>query len=360
MVILGHRWLVMVLIFLAMGITTNSARAEIQCGKPRPSEISFQGQVVDFAFSGLAGERVAIGIENQGQSALFAPCWQLFDAEGNAIGRLECETNQSRVLRGQGPYRIQVSDHRNDGTGEFVVSLEPMSSHLNGATGCARTIGCMNVTHDSIKGYISHRNIAHSYALSANEGERIGIAVSKDISADKAKSSLFSPCWTLLDQAGSSVGRMECEASAERTIPKGGRHTIRVIDHKGDGTGAYTLRVFPVGAYVSGEACAKPITCGKLTAARLKETNETHAYSFAAQAGQPVTISISKHKPSQTFQPCWQLRDPFGSPLGRTECERKAARTPKIEGQHLVHVFDYRRDGAGEYQLNVRGRCGQR
>jgi hypothetical protein len=207
-----------------------SCAEPIVCGDDLQGTIR-QNECASYAFSGVEGETIAIGVTKHSASQRFSPCWQLHDAGGNPVGGAVCEKNQGRTLPREGSYTIRLCDWDNDASGEYKLRLEPVSATFGGEPSCAERIGC----GDNEPGILGIKEV-HSYRFSGRAGEEVTIGT-KNFSDHR----LFNPCWQLFDAGGSSLGGAVCEKNHGRILPREEIYTIRVFDWDHDGAGAYEL-----------------------------------------------------------------------------------------------------------------------
>ena len=128
-------------VFILVLPVVSHGRSSIQCKDQLEGRIDAEGQKKEYVFDAKAGETVAIAISDRSTSALFQPCWDLYDASGKWIKR-GCNQSGKVILRGKSPFTIRISDQHNDGVGDYILRLEPVSGHFNGKLGCAPTISC--------------------------------------------------------------------------------------------------------------------------------------------------------------------------------------------------------------------------
>ncbi len=216
----------------------------IACGDTLHGSLPSNYGSDSYRFSAQAGEVIAIVVEDQSTSALFQPCWQLFDTSGAVANAIEypytsfCETNKSYILPSDGPFTIRVYDKDYDGKGAYSIRLEPVSAYFNGQLSCAKSIAYGTTESGSLES----KHAINSYIFSSQAGELVEIGLT-----DLTTSALFEPCWQLLDSSGEVIRATEypytafCETNKSYSIPGDGYFIIRVYDNNQDGKGDYEI-----------------------------------------------------------------------------------------------------------------------
>jgi len=222
-----------------------SAANEISCdGSTLYNKLKAPNGTDNYRFFSQAGEKIAIAVTKHDHSALFLPCWCLYDASGQVVrtiynDKYSCEDNQSFILPETGPYTIKVYDKNFDGKGKYSISLEPVSPYFNGALSNATLIS----KGEKKYGKLETKKSCNSYMISLASGDKLNIYMSK-----KSASALFQPCWTLLNSSGNIIkttynDRVSYDKYASYIVPEDGYSTIRVCDKGLDGHGEYEISV---------------------------------------------------------------------------------------------------------------------
>lgn len=326
----------------------------IECGGPTLlGNIQTAGSFNIFKFNAKAGDAVAIAIakaENN-QSALFTPCWQLFDPSGKRVNGWVKNRNKTRKLPSNGIFTIKVWDDNHDSIGEYYIRLEPVSASFNGEQSKANPISC---SQKPLKGYIPFENAINSYKFSGKAGEAVSIAIAK---TEDNHSALFNPCWRLLNPSGNPVEGWVKNANRPRKLPVSGIYTIRVWDDGFDGTGNFYLRLEPVSASLNGNpSCAKPIYIGAdPQTGTISFKNAINSHKFKGKSGQIVTISVFKSETNHSalFTPCWILLDASGKNVHGWVKNGSKNRTLKDNAFYTIRVWDDNNDGLGKYRISL-------
>jgi hypothetical protein len=225
-----------------------SCAEPITCGDTEYGTLESKYSADSYRLTAKAGEVIAIVLENKSMSALFQPCWKLLDpsaepviAVGDHSGHTSCETNKYYELPCDGPFTIRVYDDNRDGKGDYSIRLEPISAYFNGELSCAKTI-----EYDKTEsGKLESNHSIDTYMFYEKDGEVIEITVT-----DQSTSSLFEPCWQLLNRStepliaiGDHSGHTSCETTKSYNIPIEGYFIIRIYDNQQDGKGDYEITV---------------------------------------------------------------------------------------------------------------------
>src|SRR5205823_4630962 len=136
-----------------------------------------------------------------------------------------------------------------------------------------------------------------TFTFTAQAGEAVSITVT-------AISDSLSPAWSLLGPDGAPLVS-GCEGRCEPSLRSSGTFTVEVFDDLG-GTGQYTIDLEPISATFNGEpngppspVCARgddgtqAIAYATLFRSQIGAPGETDTFTFAAQAGEAVSISLA-------------------------------------------------------------------
>ena len=157
------------------------------------------------------------------------------------------------------------------------------------------------------------------------------------------------PCWQLFDPLGGNIGTPRCD-TADNIGPLGaGTHTI-VVTELGSQDSDYVLSL---------QGVSEPYHCGRplslptdLEIDALSPAGDTDAYSFDAQAGQVVNISVSGDK-----VPCWRIFAPNGDAI-KERCDDVGQAGPLEAGVHTIVVRELTEQETN-YALSVQLVSGQ-
>src|SRR5439155_26013917 len=103
------------------------------------------------------------------------------------------------------------------------------------------------------------------------------------------------------------------------------------------------------GLLASGSVRGEEIHCGEALSRQIGAAGETDTFTFTAQAGEAVSISLAPV--SDFLLPDWSLFGPDGAPLV-SDCERRCESSLQSSGTFTVEVFDSR-DETGQYTIDL-------
>ena len=167
------------------------------------------------------------------------------------------------------------------------------------------------------------------------------------IAAHEVKGANIAARWTLLDPDDASVGAGNFSTQKNLKLPKTGAYTIQVIDNGNNKTGGFDVGYTVVSA--SAASCATSIVCGSTIATSLALPTQSDTYSFAAQAGEVVTITTAETGPG--LNACWELYDAAGTSLAAA-CVEGTVPLPST-GTYTIRAHDNGDDGSGNYDLDL-------
>lgn len=172
-----------------------------------------------------AGEVVSIAVSDT--TSPFEACWQLYAADGNAIGTLQC-AQDTRTLPAAGPYTLRVFDLANDETGTYRLDVNVVSTT---AGSCHDATLLCGVPQPGTIVALGDNDVYWFATTAPNEV----VTVTTHTTAGS-----MNACWQLYDAAGASTGTIACGAS-ERVLATPGTYVVRVFDLTYDGAGSYTV-----------------------------------------------------------------------------------------------------------------------
>ena len=362
----GHVPFAALLMMAVIAATAIDARAvAIQCGETKAGNFTTPQQVDQYTFSAMSGETIFVATSKMPNPVV---CWQLLAPPSNTpVGGATCGGGGAAVtLPAQsGTYTLNVFPSTGTSLGAYSITVEFLSEHANGASNgppapaCARgddgtqAIAC----GETKRGDFEVAGETDTYAFLASAGETVSIAVAGTVDPET--------CWQLFAPTGAAVGSAQCRGKATRKLPaQTGVYTVAVFDTGFDETGAYNLTVEAVSATANGESngppmptCGRPaddgtqaIACGETKTGDFETPGEIDTYTFLAQAGESVAISVPGTADPET---CWQLYNPAGTAVGSVQCRGGATRALTATGVYTVEVFDADLDETGAYTITV-------
>jgi hypothetical protein len=321
----------------------------IACGQRVTGDISAPGDSDTFTFRADAGEGVALVVEKPPGSAL-DPAAELFAPDGTKLMHLSgppypAPPLASGPLPASGIYTIKVTDFNEgailDSTGPYALTL--VSGRLDGsACHAAPLLRCGESVGDTIA---AAETETRSFAARAGDSVRI-------------------------HAAGSSLDMLELVApngdyvSQTDPLTQSGVHTIVL---GASAAGSYRLTLEAVSGSMNGGGNGWPplvcganipdgsleIACGQTRAGSLDPAGDSDTYTFLAEAGDVVTLTLSASVSG--FDPVAELFGPGGTTLigscGPNEtCVSAAVPTA---GTYTVRVTPPDPASTGAYSLQM-------
>ena len=305
-----------------------------------------------YSFAGTAGDVILIrmrGVSNGGVDA----CLQLLDPS-NTIVMEDCDDGglvkiEQYTLLSTGIYTIQASDHNNNDTGIYGLSIE----RINGAT-YPTYLECGT----DLTASLDHLAEMKSYSFEAAQGDRIRVHM-------RSASGGLESELTIYDQAGEKVVE-GVRASGLNTIedfvlPSSGIFTLIAQDGNGNDTGSFGLSI----ENISNPNCGKNLTCGDRQV-ELENMAEMEAFSMKASAGDHVILDVFDS--SASIEPIIRMYDENGTLLETVKAESdvhniqlEIASVP-ADGTYKILISDLKGNDTGLLNLQVQfvgASCGE-
>ena len=277
-----------------------------------------------------AGEVVSITTADT--SSPFEACWQVYAADGSAVGTPACG-QATRTLPAAGPYTIRVSDLANDDTGTYrrrnVVSAT--------AGGCPDATLVCGGTHPDTITAIGENDVYWFTTTTPNEVVTIATATT---------AGSLNTCWQLYDAAGTSTGSIIC--GQEKRVPATPEtYVLRVFDLTYENAGGYdvTAEVSPA-CPVTPTPTATPTPSVTPTAAR--SAGPTPGDTSAAGTATPDAAAAPRRRMDR--RPRARRRPEAAGPPGRAGPVRRDAtgsggadgwsREPHAQGTRTVQELE--------------------
>ena len=164
----------------------------------------------------------------------FDACWQLYAADGTAIGAQKCG-QAVRTLPLAGAYTIRAFELSNDATGGYRMDVTTVSAT---ATSCPDATLTLCQKQSSSIATLGD-NDTYWFTTTAT-GQVIDIATT-------TTSGTMTTCWEMFNADGSSTGSLIVCGADQRVIATPGTYVLRVFDQTYTGVGTYDLLVGPPG-----------------------------------------------------------------------------------------------------------------
>jgi hypothetical protein len=210
---------------------------------------------------------------------------------------------------------------------------------------------------DTVEGELNDDALVAHYTFTGQEGDVVSISlVSDDFDSYLV---LLDDSGTILDENDDGAGSLNSLINGF-VLPADGEYTIEATSFSRFSTGSYTLTVSEgsTGPVVSGDTVAQDsgeISIGDAVTGSLNTSTVTTRYTFEAEAGQVVTISLT----SEDFDTYVRLLDPSGSELaydddsGGNLDSRIGPFTLPSNGTYTISVESFGGSATGSYNLSL-------
>ncbi|MEP7346133.1 MAG: PPC domain-containing protein, partial [Gemmatimonadaceae bacterium] len=309
-----------------------------------------------WSFTATQGDRITVGMGEVTGSADFTPWIRLIAPNGAVLGS---EANAAAAqlsvnAPSTGTYTVIVStfDTGNDGSGDYSLTLAKGPGTIvisPGDQGGPMTNGS-NHAGNLFVGDLD------AWTFTANQGEGIVVSIGEVTGTD------FTPWIRLIAPNGAVLGSEANAAAAQISInaPATGTYLVVVstFDSGNDGSGDYSLTLAkgPGAIVISPGDQGGPMTNGSNHAGTIL-VGDLDAWTFAANQGDAIVVSIGEVTGSADFTPWIRLIAPNGAFLDSKANAAAAQITVNAPstGTYLVVVstFDTGNDGNGSYSLTL-------
>ncbi|MGE0360752.1 MAG: beta strand repeat-containing protein [Vicinamibacterales bacterium] len=346
-----------IVIALVFDVRSASAQGAIANGQNHNGTIGAPGASDSWTLTVIQGDTISVSVAEVGPNSDFAPWVRLLDP-----GAVQVATSTSSLVAqvnviaaASGTYTVVVAsgDVGNDGTGSYTLTVAKTPGAFvvpSGDQGGAIANGSSN------SGEITRGDL-DIWTFEAVQGDTMVLSIGETASADT-----FNP-WIRLRgpdgtpiaaQSGSVVAHLSATASST------GVYTVVVAtaDVGNDGTGAYVLTlartpatfVVPTGdeggVLANGANHAGAITIGDLD-----------MWSFTAQQGDSIGLSIGQVTETATFNPWLRVYGPSGQLVGAESASVVAQLdlAAPATGTYVVVIGtgDVGNEGLGTYVLTL-------
>ncbi len=331
---------------LAQGDLTNGGNAT--------GSISGLTEKVTWTFAAKKGDDITVSISEIGPNTAFVPLFQLIGADGTNYGYSWGDLSAQRHITGgsTGTYKVIVS--RNDSAksvGNYSLTLARSPAAFvvpQGDQGGAMVNG-QNYSGSILRGDLDQ------WSFSANKGDDITVSIS-----ESGVNTAFVPMIQLIGPDGTDYGYSWGDLSAQRHITSAVAGTYQVVvsrNDSADGVGAYLLNMArsPAAFVVPSGDEGGPMNNGQNYLGTILR-GDLDQWSFSANKGDDVTVSISEAGTNTAFVPMIQLIGPDGTDYGYSWGDLSAHRyiTCPLTGIYKVVVSrNDSADGVGHYLLTM-------
>ena len=311
------------------------------------------GDLDAWSFTAQAGDAIALSTGEVVSGASLAPWLRLFSPTGVLLGT--GSGNQAIQVTATatvtGTYLVVVSDFNNSGTGDYRLTLAKTGDPLVISAGDEGGPMTNGVSHG---GTLTTGDL-DAWSFTAQAGDAIALSTGEVVSGASLAPwlRLFSPTGVLL---GTGSGNQATQMTATATVT--GTYLVLISDFNDSGTGDYrlTLAKVPGPFIVSAGDEGGPMITGVSHSGTLP-TGDLDLWSFTAQAGDPVVVSVGEVVSGASLAPWLRLFSPTGALLDTASGNATAqvSVTAAATGTYTVVVSDFNNTGSGDYGLTVTG-----
>lgn len=315
--------------------------AEITYGDAITGTIVSAGELHTYTFNGKEGDIILIrmrGVSNGGVDA----CLRLLDPSGNLIQE-DCDDGGLVKIDGfklpvTGTYTIESSDHNDNDTGVYGLSLEK----LNGGS-YADNFDCSK----DLTASLEHLAEMKSYNFKADEGDRIRVQM-------RSASGGLESELTLYDESGAKVvdgvrvsGLNTIE---DLVLTNSGVFTLIAKDGNGNDMGSFGLSL----EFLSSPECGEPLACGDFKTT-LTNMAEMDAFHIKASQGDHIIVDVSDN--NNKIEPIIRFYDADGNLLESIKSMTNSAQLEinavQADGDYKLLISDEKGNDTGDLNIQV-------
>ena len=324
-------------LFIFLFLFTILDAQPIAYGDATTASISAVGEIDTYTFEGNAGD--VIRIRMRGSSQGVDGCFKLLDPSGNLLSE-ECDDGgivqlTSFELTSSGTFSIIASDHNDNDTGDYGLSLEV----LNGPDGVTM-VNC----GDDILTTLENWTEVDLFGLECAAGDQIMIQMRSTMSNVECR-------LELIDQNGVTIANEVTQTGlasiSSFAIPTDGVYVIAAYDGNGNDLGEYGISF----QLLNEAACATSIDCGTTINNSFNQVAQIDAYTINCLAGDQLIIRASDL--GDALEPNLVLCDANGVDIVSAMDPETAEISYNIQnsGAYNIIVRDDRGNDVGDYSL---------
>ena len=313
-----------------------SSTTPITFGQTISGSIDPSTEIDFYTFSANAGDTVIIRLDRTSGSLypevrLYAPNGSLLDSQWSYGSSIDIQ----HTLPETGKYMIWVFDHGISYTGGYGIFVQRTNDPgTDTPIAFGETISAsINVTGD-----------VDTYTFSANAGDTVLVTMSVTSTVVEPQIRLYGPDGTELAESYSE----DYTTEISHTLNQTGQYTVLACDYNRNDTGGYGIFV----QRTNDPGTDTPIAFGETISASINVTGDVDTYTFSANAGDTVLVTMSVT--STVVEPQIRLYGPDGTELAESYSEdytTEISHTLNQTGQYTVLTCDYNRNDTGGYTI---------
>ena len=347
-----------VLPFLLIGLSVFQdvavAQGTLANGDNVNGSISRPGQVDSWTFQANAGDAIAVSVSEAGNNTNYFPQIQLISPDGTSLGvnwgDIFAKIKVSAPLGGI--YTVLISRHDPyTVTGNYLLTLAKAPGSFIVPSGDE---GGPMANGGNYSGVI-FRGDLDLWSFTANKGDAVAVSIS-----ETGTNTNFFPQIQLIDPTGKVLDTNwgDLFAKIKMSAPTTGTYTVLVDRHDPDGVaGSYVLTLAQVPeAFIvpSGDEGGPMVNGGNYSG--VVSRGDLDLWTFQANPGDTVAVSISETGTNTNFFPQIQLIDPNGKVLDTNwgDLFAKIKVSAQVKGTYTVLVDRHdTSDATGNYLLTL-------
>ena len=328
---------------LGLNVHLASAQVRLTCGQLVNGSIDVSLEQDIFTFAAEAGDTVTISlVQTAAVDPTFAAFGHLFDPTGAGPRPIIGGINNVPITQ-TGTYTLRIFDLRNTGRGSYSVRLFwllPLAKQC----GDRVPLGCGQLSAGTINTPLEQDH----FTFAAEAGDTVTISLVQTAAVDPT----FAAFGHLFGPTGAGP-RPIIGGINNVPITQTGTYTLRIFDLHNTGRGSYSVRLFWLLPLAKQCGDRVPLGCGQLSAGTIDTPLEQDHFTFAAEAGDTVTISLVQTAAvDPTFAAFGHLFGPTGA--GPRPIIGGINNVPITQtGTHTLRIFDLRNTGRGSYSVRL-------
>ena len=305
----------------------------ISSGQTKSGQIAV-GEEDKWTFSGQAGDRILIDVENTSGSL---NSYYRLDPPG---GTNEVQGHQwlEHVLKQTGTYTVAVYDSGKDHTGSYNMTF------LNLREGDPSAVPISSGQTLAPAGTIAAASDLNVVRFSGEAGDRVLIDMENMSGSVNTYYRLYPP--------GGGTSELSGNQWQEHVLKETGTYTLVIYDYAADNTGSYNMTFLNLR---EGDPSAVPISSGQTVSGTIDAPSDIDVVQFSCEARVKVKIDLSPT--SGYLNPYFLLYPPDGSTY-EAAGHQSLEHVLQQSGTYMVVVYDYACDHIGNYKITLTGDCG--
>lgn len=312
----------------------------IQYGDNFTATLEVEGEIDEYTFDAIAGDRILLRMK--GEKDGVDGCFSLLAPDGTLVGA-DCDDGRMVALNNlellqTGTYTLMASDHNDNDTGSYGISLQVLN----------RIDQAMKLSCET-EYEVVLENLAEvdAYVFEVEAGAAI-MAQMRGVVGN------MEPVIEIYNEQGELVKRATAKAGLSRIgvirLEDAGNYLLLASDEHGNDVGDYGISI----QYLNSPDCAQQVGCGADFTATLETLAEIDAYVFDVEAGDVLVAHMRGN--SNSIEPLMELYGPDGSLIGINNRRGKLGVFPATQltqsGRYVLLAMDEAGNDKGDYSMS--------